>query len=193
MSLAKSAHCGIFGNEAVDCAVRGACDEDHTNVTKVPFTDFQQKISENVKTLWYEHWRSISQEKGKWYTKIQNTPPHVPWYNKFKEANSRQFITTINRLRFGHCRIPAHLFKLRLATDKNCQFCVNEVADLKHIVMKCHKYSINRLILVSELDDVSNGDSPLQTGVRMDLEEILSNPLYFKPIYRYIVNTIGNV
>lgn len=183
-------HCGISGNEVVDKATRGNYDANHTTLLKIPFTDYHERLRKDLYSLWHNYWKLVSQDKGKWYTKIQVTPPPSPWYHKNKDANCRNFITTINRLRFGHCRTPAHLARLKIISESEgkCNSCSGEVADLEHIIMKCQKYNMQRLILVSDLQSVCESDN-----VPTHIEELLSNSVFFKFLYKFIVSTVGNI
>lgn len=185
-------HCGISGNEIADKATRTECNEDHTNIVGVPFTDYHQKLRENITLLWHSYWKMVSEQKGKWYASIQSTPPQRPWYHKWKNIDCRNFITVINRLRFGHCRTPAHLARLKIVQNEECETCTNEVANLEHIVMKCQKFNLERLVLVSELQSVCENSEKLNE-VPSDLNKLLSEPNFFRPIYKFIANTVGKI
>lgn len=187
------AHSQITGNECADLAARGECDEDRSDVVKVPFTDFNQKLTETINVIWHSYYETVCETKGKWYASIQITPPLRPWYNKRKDADCRNFITTINRLRFGHCRTPAHLARLNIISNEYCDLCLNEISDLEHIFMKCQKYNMERLLLASELDSVNDNSENNNSDIPTNLKGLLRYPIYYRPIYKFIVSTVGQI
>ncbi|RVE41996.1 hypothetical protein evm_013357 [Chilo suppressalis] len=142
---------GITGNEVVDNVTHNKPDEDHTQTCRVPYTDFNTYLTESHKLLWSNYWHHVASEKGKWYHDIQKTLPARPWYHpkQLKGNLNRNLITTTCRMRFGHCKIPAHLHKIRIARDSKCIFCEEEGADLNHLILKCRHqdYKLNRLLL----------------------------------------------
>lgn len=180
-------HCGITGNEVVDRATRQAPNEDHSNTLKVPGSDYYNLLSMALKTVYEEYWKTICKEKGVWYAKIQKTPPAQPWYNSIKYCD-RKFVTTITRIRFGHCRIPSHLYKLKMTENPKCKECNHNPGDLNHIVFQCPKFNLNRLILVSNLDLVSEG-----VPLPHDLQTLLSEVKYFRPLYYFFKHSLENV
>ncbi|KAL4718327.1 hypothetical protein ACJJTC_004973 [Scirpophaga incertulas] len=172
-------------------------DEDQSEAVKVPFTDLYQQMNADITALWHSYWTKISEEKGKWYAAIQITPPQRPWYHKINIADCRNFITTINRLRFGHCRTPSHLTRLRIKDEEHCDFCTEEVCDLEHIFMKCQKFNVHRLVFASELQDIcekkNNSDSDQEVPRELRVSKILCNPSYFKPVYNFVISTVGKI
>ncbi|CAG9563372.1 unnamed protein product [Danaus chrysippus] len=130
-----------------------------------------------LKSLYKEYWKTVSKEKGAWYADIKKAPPAQPWYNKLKQYN-RKLIVTINRLRLGHCRTPSHLYKLQLVQNPTCPECQHNFAGLQHIFFQCPAYRIQRLILVCELDLVSEG---------VPVSQILQTLLYTEKYTNYFI------
>ncbi|KAI8420096.1 hypothetical protein MSG28_008678 [Choristoneura fumiferana] len=121
-------HIGITGNEIVDQATRCDHDEDLTESFKVPFTDYYHLFKMSSKRIWKEYWDITTETKGKWYAELQQNLPTAPWYYGFRYTN-RKFITCINRMRSGHCLVPAHLNRMKIIADDKCTYCLKENAD----------------------------------------------------------------
>ncbi|KAI5637393.1 hypothetical protein NE865_09824 [Phthorimaea operculella] len=154
---------------------------------KVPYTDFYAQISSSAKRVWLDIWKKTTESKALWYASIQECPPAQPWWKKIK-ADSRKQITQINRLRFGHCRTPAHLKRLHIREDDKCPYCYQEKADLEHLIMNCSAHNLHRLIFIAEMSDANeNRDVP------STLREILSSLKFYKPLHTYLMNSIGDI
>ncbi|XP_048487226.1 uncharacterized protein LOC125490870 [Plutella xylostella] len=149
-------HRGIKGNEVVDKAVNSNHDEDHSNICKIPFTDLYTNLKNDKRRLWNEYYKDVSKMKGRWYAEIQKELPIKPWYHNHKDANERKYITTINRLRFGHCQTPAHLHRMKITDNNKCTYCEADGADLTHIIMRCPKFNMQRLALVADIREALN-------------------------------------
>ncbi|KAG7311010.1 hypothetical protein JYU34_003863 [Plutella xylostella] len=181
-------HRGFTGNEIVDQATRNEHNEDHSTDLKIPFTDYHSQLKHKMKLLWHDYWKETSKEKGRWYADIQGSPPAQPWYHRNKTADCRKFITTINRMRFGHCQTRTHLKRLNLVQDSKCTFCEEDNADLNHIVFNCQSFGVHRLILVTELQSVCDDDE-----VPTRLQDLLADQKFYAPLYKYIINTINKL
>jgi hypothetical protein len=136
-------HSGIPRNEKVDSVVRMEEDEDHTNILKVPFTDYNCYYKENLKTLWKSYWQLSLMIKGKWYAEVQADLPLKPWFSRSNQFIHRKYLTIISRMRIGHWLIPSHLHKINILPNSNCQYCNQEDADLQHIIFKCPSQRVN--------------------------------------------------
>ncbi|KAJ8710270.1 hypothetical protein PYW07_000330 [Mythimna separata] len=156
----------------------------------IPMTDFLQCIDQNIYKLWLEMWKKDQDIKGKWYGSIQERLPVRPWYNQLKEA-SRDFITTINRLRFGHNTAPSHLARLGIIANNICPHCELREGTMEHLIFDCQNFLIDRLVLASDLSDVKiKCDSSSRPP---PLEQLLKDKNTYKPIYKYIKNTIKTI
>lgn len=182
-------HSGILGNEVVDLATRQEHDEDHSQILKVPFTDYYHLFKSNSRRMWKEYWDIIIETKGKWYAEIQQDLPIAPWYNDFKYCG-RKFITVINRLRFGHCLVPAHLHRLKIISENCCKFCSKPNGDINHIIFECEVFNIQRLLLVSDIIDIAEQNS---ISVPRRIQDLLSNVAFFKPVFKFISDTVEKI
>lgn len=184
-----ASHQGILGNEIADRAAAGEHDEDHSS-TNIPFTDFYGLLDEKHRTLWREYWLLVSKEKGTWYAEIQKALPAKPWYYNMQFDN-RKFITTLNRMRFGHCQTRSHLHRLKIIENSDCIYCGEANANLNHVVFKCCRFGIDRLVLASELDHINTINKTIINP--NSLQILLSNKIYFKPLFNYILNTVNKI
>lgn len=186
-------HSGISGNEIVDIAARLDQYEDQSQILKVPFTDYYRLFKEFTRQLWKDYWKITLEIKGKWYAEIQKELPSKPWYNNLQNV-SRSYITMISRMRLGHCLTPAHLNRIHVYNNSRCSHCGVDNADLDHIILRCSTFKLQRLILVSEISDISdNNDSERHQSVPRSVQELLSNKNYFSALYKYICNTVGKI
>lgn len=175
-------HSGIQGNELADKAANSHWNEDHSDILKIPYTDFYVLLKEKEKLRWEGHWKEKIKTTGKWYASIQQNLPARPWYNNIKEYTDRKYVTILNRLRFGHCQTPAHLFRMKIITEDKCNYCNQQAADLDHLFLNCTKFHIQRLLLISELSEVS---SVIPTSVI----EMLKNIRNYRAIYKFVCRT----
>lgn len=185
-------HKGITGNEIADKAANeGSNPLDVSQVMNVPMTDFTHSINDEIKLLWIEVWKADQQTKGKWYGSIQEILPVRPWYDSLKEA-SRDFITTINRLRFGHNLAPSHLARLHITPTSSCPHCHEENANIDHLLFNCQHFLIDRLVLASELSEVLNiVTDPSSRPPPLNL--LLKDQNSYRPLYKYIKNTLKKI
>jgi len=78
---------------------------------------------------------------------IQNDFPRFRWYFKLSFKN-RRHITTVIRMRTGHCLTRWHLFKLGIGDDPFCDF--GTVDNLDHIFFECRIHELSTLNLYEE-------------------------------------------
>ncbi|KAL0868212.1 hypothetical protein ABMA27_007748 [Loxostege sticticalis] len=184
-------HRGIPGNEIVDEVANSEPHEDHTTICEVPFTDLYTQMKENCRSLWKNYWMISAQNKGRWYAGIQKELPVKPWY--YKEFYiSRRYITTINRLRFGHCRTPSHLHRMKIISSSACEYCHEENADLNHLIMACPEFGIQRLVLAAELSQIEKEESE-RNCISRHIHDLLCNPKMYGPIFKYVLDSIGHI
>ena len=178
-------HKDITGNEIADKAAAADFDEDHINIIKVPFTDYNVMIKDAIKKLWENIWKETSKTKGQWYAGIQNILPIKPWYSDF-DYKERKFFVIINRLRFGHCQTPAHLYRMNIVNSDLCKYCGYQGADIVHIVQKCPKFSLQRLSFVAELSEITE-------NVPRQFQDLLRNRNFYEAVYKFIVGTVKTI
>lgn len=177
-------HKGITGNEIADRTANEGINPLDVSSLYIPFTDCYPSLKADIKRLWHSFWKKDQEVKGKWFGNIQDDLPAKPWYDDLKEA-SRDFITTINRLRLGHSTTPAHLCRLKIFESSACEKCQHDFCDVDHLIFSCPAYSLERLILASELCDVN-----LNNYSSRRLSDYLKVKECYKPIYKYIKSTV---
>lgn len=182
-------HRGITGNEIVDKVVNSPPYINHTEVLKIPYTDYFHKLKEAQCGLWNSYWNICSVNKGKWYADIQKTLPKKPWYCLCKYSNERKFYTTINRLRFGHCKTPSHLMRMKIVDNATCSYCGAEDADITHYIVYCPKFNLQRISMAAEISTLL---SEVEVEAR-PVQLMLGSHDCFRAVYKYIVSTIEEI
>lgn len=133
------AHAGIPGNESADKMAKWACRNGE-------LLDVNLSLSEYIQG--YEA-KSAIDEKADFTRKSTNTildlydfkPPPLDLIH-----SERKIATTIFRIRSGHAKVNSVLFKWNLVDSPNCIVC-NVYEDVRHVIMSCKKYYIQREIL----------------------------------------------
>ncbi|RVE40604.1 hypothetical protein evm_014746 [Chilo suppressalis] len=77
-----------------------------------------QTRNQEFKTQWLDHWKISLQEKGKWFGEIQKDI-RASWFDK-GQYRTRDFYTTLSRLRIGHCLFKDHLYRLKMVSSPVC-------------------------------------------------------------------------
>lgn len=186
-------HKGISGNEMADkAAFEGLNEMDVSNTMYIPMTDFVHTIKLNISKLWKEMWKKDQETKGRWYGSIQEDIPTRPWFDNLQNT-SRDFITTINRLRYGHNTAPSHLARFNIIESSICSFCGNNEATMDHIIFDCQQFLIDRLVLASELSEVKCTNYENFSSRPPSLIELLKDIQTYKPLYKYIKNTVHKI
>ncbi|XP_044745203.1 uncharacterized protein LOC123307066 [Coccinella septempunctata] len=108
-----------------------------------------------IRDLWIRDFLDLCKYKGKIYGSYvhQGNFPRVAWYSKLDKP--RRFITTILRLRSGHCLTPAHLHRIGLRESPNCD--CGALGDLPHIFLSCELHKEKIELMYTKL---SRGASP---------------------------------
>lgn len=183
-------HSGITGNEEADAAARGDPDEDHSQLQHIPYTDIHAPMKDCLGELFKAYYTQTSSEKGKWYYDIQKVPPAKPWYHKLK-GMSRSFIVTMNRMRFGHCQVKSHLYRLKMVNTSLCD-CGVEEETLDHLVLRCGKHNIARLLMCSEISEITtdkyDSDSDNLSIDNLSLKDLLQKNILYGPLYSFLKN-----
>ena len=127
-------HCGIEGNEVADQLAnsgRELCLPDNCGIN---FVDIFPIIKRRIWKSWDFMWRESIKNKGKEYGEICDSPPRHPWFSKFNNIVKRD-VTTIIRMRSGHCLVPTHLYKIGVSENSSCE--CGQMGDLNHVLFEC--------------------------------------------------------
>lgn len=160
-------HTGIKGNEIADRLAKESLTKDDITFKLVEYKDILPNIKNDIKLLWEEEWKEISKIKGKQLFNLMNKLPSKPW---FYEINlDRQKISTICRMRIGHCCTQQHLNKIGVSESPLCE--CGKIGNLQHILLECN---INRPVRDKFYFEMLQCLQPSQSV--LNLECMLSNP-----------------
>lgn len=164
------AHIGIKGNETADYLAKLAIRDGILISSNLPVLDIVAATSskardraKNFLTMQFAK-KGISYFKYKLFTLTNN------WFHNL-EAD-RISVTSICRIRFGHCNTSTILYRFGLKTSPLCR-CGEGNEDVNHIFLKCPLYSSARSTLMNKLKDLKdlNIHSPL-----INIYQVLSIP-----------------
>ena len=158
-------HAGIPGNVEADTLANVGRILNIPKTTKLDNCDIYNKIKNGYVSKFKENWKAIVKGKNLQYHKVQNNYPSGKWFLKCSFKN-RRHITTIIRMRTGHCLTRLHLFKVKLRNDPLCE--CGMIEDLNHIFFECPINIIPQFNIYNELIKV-NSKSPIS------IHSILSN------------------
>lgn len=179
-------HSGILGNELVDTLAKSSDNVTDTECP-VPFTDLTLFIKTMMLKRWSLYLDSTRQCKGKWLEAIAPSPSTKAWFERDSNYLGREFISTLCRLRIGHCKIPSHLYRLKLVDSASCTYCnTNTICDLQHLFFVCPKFNLDRLFFICQLQDFN---VPIPNNV----QTLLKDSQLYVIVYKFICNTIGRI
>lgn len=186
-------HVGVHGNDSADFLARSitTSSPDVSVAFKqipIPESDLLTMVKSKLAAEFKALWDAIIETKGKWYAEISHTICK-PWFSK-GEYSSRKFFTTICRLRFGHCRFGAHLHRIHIIASPDCTYCnSNDPETLHHVFFDCPSFALSRIVFIDRLLDIYK----IPEDIPRSLPELLGNRDCFKPIYEYIISTVGDI
>ena len=192
-------HVGVVGNERADLLARSITnnsdiipDSSSLLSVSVPWTDIVSLLKKRSIGIWKKHWNYTIQieNKGLWYATYNVPIGKTPWFCKSSTYINRKFYSTILRLRFGHCRLNFHLFRLKLVQSPHCDYCSTQTEQsLSHIFFECTSFGIQRLVLMDELIETYGSSE----AVPRSIQSLLVNTTIYLPLYKYIVSTVGQI
>ena len=98
----------------------------------------------------------------------------------YEGINSRQTVTTIARLRTGHCGLNHYLHRFGLRTSPYCE-CRQGKETVEHYLLECRKYNEQRQKLWKNAG-----------AGRMRVEKLLGYPTLIKHTMEYVAMTKGS-
>jgi hypothetical protein len=137
-------HSGITGNEKVDTLAKMAAQSnDHSNLIFQP-ADFFSVAIRNVQMEWEQSW--VSSPKGNHYKAVNGLNiPSKPWF--YKKNYSKPSVSTLCRLRIGHCVVASHLHRIGVFQSPMCE-CGEEPETINHVFFNCASFN-NHLFLTN--------------------------------------------
>lgn len=142
-------HIGLAGNEAADKLAKEAANKrELLDTNKIPIRDIKFSIKNSMKEKARQQFEVNN--KGLWYKAIQKKSPNSPWFNT--SSMQRADISMMCRLRFGHCRVAAKLYQMKLCDSPKCNNCLsNSNETISHLILDCPKFVKERKELFSRL------------------------------------------
>lgn len=192
-------HIGVEGNEKVDYLAKKIVDLEELipnpapamNVC-IPPTDAVSLLRQRMCQEWGRQSYQCTQvvNKGTWYATLDVQINSIPWFCKNNNFINRKFYSIISRMRFGHCRLNHHLYRLNMVNSPNCEYCQSqEVQSLHHIFFECSSFNIQRLVLSDELLKIFNKPDE----VPQSIQELLRNVSTYIYLYKFIVETVNDI
>lgn len=186
-------HIGVTGNENADFLAKAIVDSNIDSFPKVaiPYTDLYTILKKSIKEEWKSHWTNILESgKGLWYASINPEFLSTPWFTRDKDSIDRKFYSTIFRLRFGHCRLNAHLARMKIISSSLCNLCNSELDQTAdHIVFSCPAFRIERLLLVEDLINIYRKPE----NVPRALNVILRNVDTYTPLFKFVLRSVKEI
>ena len=141
------AHCGIKGNELADRLAKEGATNAVVARYSLHFLEYNTVLKERFATFLAERWQRDKDEVflGRHKLSWQDWP--------WSFVKDRGLEVAMARLRIGHSRLGAHMFRIGLATSPNCVFCgVPETVE--HFLIRCyifHSLRCGMLATISRL------------------------------------------
>ena len=169
-------HRGIEGNEMADTLAKNGTKKNYPNFSKIPFTDFYEKIQKLTYASTERQLTSQGQIKGKKYFNMSYNKSRKPWFHNKKLK--RETIVTINRIRADHYNLAESLAKINVVNSPLCN-CNKEVQNINHILWQCILFDKQREKLVKSLNKLKF-QLPLCTDMLVSKPHIRSCELICK-------------
>lgn len=159
-------HSGIDGNECADSLAKYATsnpvDRKHYIVHSY---DLRADTKQKLFKLWSAEWRVSSKLKGAYYASIQPDIQRKPWFYKCPNLSKRT-VSSLCRLRLGHCCTPVFLHKIHIRDNSLCE-CGLDDGTLEHIFFSCP--------LNSQSLDLYHKLSKIKTPLPTNVNSLLTN------------------
>ncbi|XP_045482382.1 uncharacterized protein LOC123686362 [Harmonia axyridis] len=113
-------HSQIRGNEMADkLANEGRLMPNPQRLRAGP-SELWPTYKKELKALWCRYFKEVSENKGINYAQKLNCRPYITehWFRRFERP--RKYISTLCRMRSGHCSSPPHLYRLRILDSPLC-------------------------------------------------------------------------
>ena len=144
-------HSGITHNDKVDQLAKQAIMSGNPFKT-LPLSEIFNLIHKSSHDDWSFKYPSSFSNTHSPYLAIQPLPPTTPWYTHFSDLRRAEIIK-LSRLRFGHNRLPMHLFRIGLSPSPFCPLHTDtpKPLTLNHLFFNCPNLTNQQNKLYSEL------------------------------------------
>uniref|UniRef100_A0A6P7GXX8 Uncharacterized protein LOC114344307 n=1 Tax=Diabrotica virgifera virgifera TaxID=50390 RepID=A0A6P7GXX8_DIAVI len=113
-------HTGVKGNTEADKLANIGKTLNVPADIKIDKFDYLPFIKQTIVNEFKVEWTKQFKTKGKWYQQCQSDFSINPWFHKFTFVD-RRHLTSIIRMRTGHCHTPDHLFKINCSDTPFCE------------------------------------------------------------------------
>ena len=156
-------HSGLSGNENILANIGRKL-----NIPKTLKIDKSEIVNCIKSIIIDEHkadWKRSTTNKGKRYSRIQQSFPIKKFFLNFSYIN-RRHITTIIRMRTGHCLTGEHLHKIGIKDNPHCE--CGRLESLDHIFLECP---------INKVPNLDMYESIRKLGIKtpFSMETVLSN------------------
>lgn len=188
-------HKGVLGNEKADYLAKII--NTSSLKTKVfddillPYSDATTTLKQRMRQKWDSYYNHIIQteNKGLWYDAHKIKTNSSPWFCQNHVYLDRKFYTVIFRLRFGHTKLNSHLHRLKMVNSDVCSHCNMHEESISHIIFDCPSFGIQRLVLLDELIEIYGSPNLVPRLI----SDLLVNKCTYMSLYKFILNTIGEL
>lgn len=159
-------HSDIPGNDEADTLANIGRILNIPKVMNIDASEIYNKIKSSLKESFKQNWLMTGLRKNYKYMSIQNMFPERKWFSLLPFVN-RRHITTIIRMRTGHCLTGEMLYKFKIADTPFCD--CGQIDNLNHIFFEC---PINKI----HMFDLYEKFSELQFPSPITIGSILAKP-----------------
>ncbi|XP_018570191.2 uncharacterized protein LOC108910148 [Anoplophora glabripennis] len=127
-------HSNIHGNLVADTLANIGRNSENQVEVELDKNDVLPTIKQQIQAKWKQEWKLSTNSRGFSYAQIIKEFPSSPWFTLFPYKD-RRHLTTIIRMRTGHCLTNKHLHRIGILTHPYCE--CGQVGDLNHIILEC--------------------------------------------------------
>ena len=141
-------HAGIRGNELVDKLAKIGRSLNVPKDIEIDASEYLPHIKFKIINEFTNEWSVSLNTKGRFYAQICSSFLKNRWFSCLDFVN-RRHLTSIIRMRTGHCMTAVHLFRLGIKDSPDCE--CGSVQDLNHIFFECQNNRAHGFCLYEEL------------------------------------------
>lgn len=127
-------HSGIPENDEVDTLANVGRSLNIPKQMTLDSIEVFNNIKQEILTHFKNSWRISIRNKKHKYFNVQSEYAGKKWFSKFPYKN-RRHITTLIRMRTGHCLTGENLYKINIKDNPLCE--CGQIEDLNHIFFYC--------------------------------------------------------
>ncbi|XP_023311574.1 uncharacterized protein LOC111692092 [Anoplophora glabripennis] len=113
-------HSNIHGNLVADTLANIGRNSENQVEVELDKNDVLPTIKQQIQAKWKQEWKLSTNSRGFSYAQIIKEFPSSPWFTLFPYKD-RRHLTTIIRMRTGHCLTNKHLHRIGILTHPYCE------------------------------------------------------------------------